>query len=384
MEVFCTSVIPIKLCNAEVTKEILQICKERQILLDYTSYTGEFDLRANPDINTSFLKLYHIPSSQTDIQCAFCETTLTIVLTWKNTYEDYYQLVNSLLQGRKQVVKRVVEYSSKDASLVPLLDLLKQYMSRGVAINYAFTFYSVYDYAYNSANEQHLKVLVEPSIINMDDMLSSADTYVEYTAKTEVNKKLLDSIQNIDMSNEQETYITWASIVSLSRNREMCIRNHIMLTQIEILIQRIWNMCYTKNNELNDLITNIKSQTIDIHTVIVDTYQILIESKNCISATYSSRISNLYKAIVESSQLKNNTQDLEQKLNYLIVFANSINQNKNRRIQESSEIMLFMIAIAQVVPLFFDLPLLSHYWLSSTIVLLICVIGIWLIRNKYK
>lgn len=384
MEVFCTSVIPIKLCNAEVTKEVLQICKERQILLDYTSYTGEFDLRANPDINTSFLKLYHIPSSQTDIQCAFCETTLTIVLTWKNTYEDYYQLVNSLLQGRKQVVKRVVEYSPKDASLVPLLDLLKQYMSRGVAINYAFTFYSVYDYAYNSANEQHLKVLVEPSIINMDDMLSSADTYVEYTAKTEVNKKLLNSIQNIDMSNEQETYITWASIVSLSRNREMCIRNHIMLTQIEILIQRIWNMCYTKNNELNDLITNIKSQTIDIHTVIVDTYQILIESKNCISATYSSRISNLYKAIVESSQLKNNTQDLEQKLNYLIVFANSINQNKNRRIQESSEIMLFMIAIAQVVPLFFDLPLLSHYWLSSTIVLLICVIGIWLIRNKYK
>lgn len=384
MEVFCTSVIPIKLCNAEVTKEVLQICKERQILLDYTSYTGEFDLRANPDINTSFLKLYHIPSSQTDIQCAFCESTLTIVLTWKNTYEDYYQLVNSLLQGRKQVVKRVVEYSPKDASLVPLLDLLKQYMSRGVAINYAFTFYSVYDYAYNSANEQHLKVLVEPSIINMDDMLSSADTYVEYTAKTEVNKKLLDSIQNIDMSNEQETYITWASIVSMSRNREMCIRNHIMLTQIEILIQRIWNMCYTKNNELNDLITNIKSQTIDIHTVIVDTYQILIESKNCISATYSSRISNLYKAIVESSQLKNNTQDLEQKLNYLIVFANSINQNKNRRIQESSEIMLFMIAIAQVVPLFFDLPLLSHYWLSSTIVLLICVIGIWLIRNKYK
>lgn len=384
MEVFCTSVIPIKLCNAEVTKEVLQICKERQILLDYTSYTGEFDLRANPDINTSFLKLYHIPSSQTDIQCAFCESTLTIVLTWKNTYEDYYQLVNSLLQGRKQVVKRVVEYSPKDASLVPLLDLLKQYMSRGVAINYAFTFYSVYDYAYNSANEQHLKVLVEPSIINMDDMLSSADTYVEYTAKTEVNKKLLDSIQNIDMSNEQETYITWASIVSLSRNREMCIRNHIMLTQIEILIQRIWNMCYTKNNELNDLITNIKSQTVDIHTVIVDTYQILIESKNCISATYSSRISNLYKAIVESSQLKNNTQDLEQKLNYLIVFANSINQNKNRRIQESSEIMLFMIAIAQVVPLFFDLPLLSHYWLSSTIVLLICVIGIWLIRNKYK
>ena len=170
MEVFCTSVIPIKLCNAEVTKEILQICKERQILLDYTSYTGEFDLRANPDINTSFLKLYHIPSSQTDIQCAFCETTLTIVLTWKNTYEDYYQLVNSLLQGRKQVVKRVVEYSPKDASLVPLLDLLKQYMSRGVAINYAFTFYSVYDYAYNSANEQHLKVLVEPSIINMDDI----------------------------------------------------------------------------------------------------------------------------------------------------------------------------------------------------------------------
>lgn len=384
MEVFCTSVIPIKLCNAEVTKEVLQICKERQILLDYTSYTGEFDLRANPDINTSFLKLYHIPSSQTDIQCAFCETTLTIVLTWKNTYEDYYQLVNSLLQGRKQVVKRVVEYSPKDASLVPLLDLLKQYMSRGVAINYAFTFYSVYDYAYNSANEQHLKVLVEPSIINMDDMLSSADTYVEYTAKTEVNKKLLDSIQNIDMSNEQETYITWASIVSLSRNRGMCIRNHIMLTQIEILIQRIWNMCYTQNNELNDLITNIKSQTVDIHAVIVDTYQILIESKNCISATYSSRISNLYKAIVESSQLKNNTQDLEQKLNYLIVFANSINQNKNRRIQESSEIMLFMIAIAQVVPLFFDLPLLSHYWLSSTIVLLICVIGIWLIRNKYK
>lgn len=218
----------------------------------------------------------------------------------------------------------------------------------------------------------------------MDDMLSSLDINTTYSNKSKVNKELLKSIKDIDLCSDQKTYVTWASIVSLSKDRQMFIRNHITLTLIEILIQRIWNLCYTQNKELNDCITNIKTYSTDINQTIIDTYQILIESKNCISATYSSRISGLYKAIIESSQLLNNVNDLEQKLNYLIVFSNSITQNKNKSIQESSEILLFLIAIAQVVPIFFNLPIITHYMISIGTVFSICILGVILIRFKYR
>lgn len=384
MEVYCTSVIPIKIRNSKLTKEIISRCKNQGILSDYISYDGAINLKTIPDINTTGLDFYYIPSKKTDIQCAFGESTLTIILTWRNTYNDYYELVNQSLQKRKKLVKRVVEYNPKDEARSPLLKLLEQSKGNGLSINYAFTFYSVCDENYSQACEQHLKVLAEPSVINMDDMLCSQNTKTLYNSKTKLNKVLLNTIKDVDLYSEQKTFITWASIVSLSKNQEVFVKNHITLTLIEILIQRIWNLCYTQNNNLNEYITNTKKNTKDINRIITDTYRILIESKNCISATYSSRLSGIYSAIVESSQLAKNIDDLEQKLNYLIVFTNSINQSKNSYLQQSSELLLFFIAIAQVVPLFFDLPIVTHNMISIGTVVCICVLGILLIRFKYR
>lgn len=384
MEVFCTSIIPIKFRNAEIKKDIISICKNQKILSGYDSYGGAINLKTIPDININDLEFYHIPSENTDIQCVFGDRTLTVVLTWENTYNDYYELVNQSLKKRKKLVKRVIEYNPKDKNLLPLMKLLEEYKEYGLRINYAFTFYSVCDEHFTLSNEQHLKVLSEPSVINMDDMLSSLNTNNLYDSKTKINKEILKTIKDVDLYSEQKTFVTWASIVSLSKSREIFVRNHITLTLIEIHIQRIWNLCYSQNNELNDCITNINDRTKNVNTTIIETYRILIESKNCISATYSSRLSGIYNSIVESSQLSKQVDDLEQKLNYLIVFTNNINQNKNRSLQESSEILLFLIAIAQVIPIFFNLPIVTHYLISLGTVVCVCVLGIILIRFKYR
>lgn len=384
MDVFCTSVVPVKFRNSEIKNEIVSLCKNQGILSDYDSYCGPINLKTIPDINIMALEFYHISSADTDIQCVFSESTLTIVLTWENTYCDYYDLVNNSLTKRKELVKRVVEYNPEDERLSLFMKILERYREDGLSVNYAFTFYSVYDENFTQANEQHLKVLAEPSVVNMDDMLSSLDTNNLYSSKTKINKEILKTIKDVDLFSEQKTFVTWASIVSLSKSKEVFIKNHITLTLIEVLIQRIWNLCYTQNNDLNHYITNINKCSKDINNTIIETYRILIESKNCISATYSSRLSGIYSAIVESSQLAKNIEDLEQKLNYLIVFTNNLNQSKNRYLQQSSEILLFLIAIAQVVPLFFNLPIVTHQMISTIIVIGICIIGVFLIRYKYR
>jgi hypothetical protein len=384
MEVFCTSIVPIKFYNAEIAREFIFLCKEKNIISDYKDYRGELNLKTINDVNANFLQFFYIPSSETDVQCAFYETTLTIVLTRKNSFDDYYKLVNQSLSERKRIVKRVLELESKDQKLKPFMDFLKSYRDRGFVVNYAFTFHSICDESFMQSCERHLKVLAEPSIINMDDMLSSLDSSITYDSKTRLNNDRLKLIKDVDIYNDQKTYVTWASIVSLSKNHEIFIRNHICLVLFEVLIQRTWNLCYSQNIELNNSITDIKTYSTDINSKIIETYQILIESKNCISATYSSRLSSLYSAIVESSQLPKYISDLEQKLDYLIVFANTINQDKNRSIQESSEILLFMIAFAQVVPLFFNIPITTHYMISMGTVVFICLLGVFLIRFKYR
>ena len=215
-------------------------------------------------------------------------------------------------------------------------------------------------------------------------MLSSKDTIFCYAPTTTINKEILETIKDVDLFSEQKTFITWASIVSLSKNKDVFVKNHITLTLMELLIQRIWNLCYSQNISLNDCITNINKCSKDTNKVVIDTYRILIESKNCVSATYSSRLSGIYSAIVESSHLPKHIEDLEQKLNYLIMFTNSINQSKNRKLQQGSEILLFLIAIAQVVPLFFDLPIVTHNIISVGTVVVICVLGVLLIRSRYR
>ncbi len=384
MDVFCTSVVPIKFRNSETKNNIITLCKNQGILFDYDSYNGVINLKTIPDINVMALEFYHIPSSNTDIQCVFCENTLTIVLTWAINYHDYYDLVNQSLTKKNELVKRVTEYNPEDESLFPFMKILERYKEHDLSINYAFTFYSVCDENFVQSSEQHLKVLAEPSVINMDDMLSSQGTNCLYSSKTKINKDILKNIKDVDLFSEQKTFVTWASIVSLSKSKDVFIQNHITLTLIEVLIQRIWNLCYTQNNDLNNYITNINKCSKDINNTIIETYRILIESKNCISATYSSRLSGIYSAIVESSQLGKNIEDLEQKLNYLIVFTNSLNQSKNRYLQQSSEILLFLIAIAQVVPLFFNLPIVTHQMISIGIIVGICAFGVLLISYKYR
>ena len=384
METYCTSIIPVKIPNSKLTKEIISVCKSQHLISDYNNYTGDIHLKTIPDINTAPFDFYYIPSSKTDIQCAFSESTLTIILTWKNTYRDYYSLVNQSLTERKRRVERILDYKPKDENLLPIMRLLESYKNNGLSVNYAFTFYSICDENYSEEDEKHLKVLAEPSLVNMDDMLSSKDTTFIYDPTTSINKEVLETIKDVDLYSEQKTFITWASIVSLSKYKDVLVKNHITLTLMELLIQRIWNLCYSQNISLNDCITNINKRSKDINRVVIDTYRILIESKNCISATYSSRLSGIYSAIVESSHLPKHIEDLEQKLNYLIMFTNSINQSKNRKLQQGSEILLFLIAIAQVVPLFFDLPIVTHSIISVGTVVIICILGVLLIRSRYR
>ena len=159
MEVYCTSIIPIKFRNWEIKKEIVSICKNQNILSRYDNYEGAINLKTIPDINMKSLEFYYIPSEDSDIQCVFGESTLTIVLTWDNTFNDYYELVNQSLKKRKELVKRVIEYNPKDENLLPLMKLLERYKEYGLSINYAFTFYSVCDENFTQSCEQHLKVL---------------------------------------------------------------------------------------------------------------------------------------------------------------------------------------------------------------------------------
>lgn len=384
MEVFCTSVIPVKFHDAKSLKLFIGECSAQGFLKDYAGYAGELNLKTIRDINTNGLRFYYIDSEKTDIQCAFGDMTLTLILTWKNTYEDYYELVNHSLRKKKKLVRRVLEYDPKDENLVPFIGILEKYKASGACFNYAFTFYSIFDDGYSPECERHLKVLAEPSIINMDDMVSSNAGSAVYDADTRINGEILKTIGNIDFYSEQLTFVTWSTIVSLSKSRESFQQNHKTMILLEVMIQRIWNLCYSQNNELNECITNIGTSSADVSPVIISTYRILIETKSCISATYSGRLSRLYQAIIDSSQLQKNASDLEQKLNYLIIFTNSINQSKNKNIQVSSEILLFLIAVSQVIPIFFNLPVITHQLISFGSVVLLCVLGVILIRIKNR
>lgn len=385
METLCTSVIPIKFGDAALAKRFVGACVQNGLFCPYDSYAGIVNLTSIKDINTGSFGFYFVSSLQTDIQCVYCESTLLLVLTWEKNFDDYYCLVNELLKKKNVVVKNVLGFHSADESLRGFLAQLKHSCDRGEAnVFYAFTYYSIFDAGFADVDVVHAKVLAEPSVIQMDDMQSSDIADMEYHPSTLLNERIIASINDIDFYTEQQTYVTWASVVTVSKKRDAFINNHVTLTLLEIHVQRIWNLCYSQSAELNKVITGLNNKNIDVSKVIANTYRILLESKNHVSATYSSRVSALYKAIVESSQLEKNIEDLEQKLSYLIVLTNTINQQKNRSVQESSEIVLFLIAIAQVIPIFFDLPLVTHYVFSIITIVLLCIIGVVLIRIKYR
>lgn len=382
MKIISTSIVPIRISNTIETQRFMSECISSDIIHRYDDYKGHLNLYDCTDIIDRSKKYFYIPSDNYSIFVIFKDYSMVLCVSKEDCFDDYYAAINATLHRRNEIVKNLNSIKTEIPDIKAFFDKIRK--NNGfLDFNYAFSFCSIFEPTINKDVIKHAKILAEPSIINMDDMLSTDLTSVLYTAQTKMDKNRFNHIDNIDIDSNQYTFVTWASIVSVTNSEQKLYRNHTILILLEQNLQRLWHLCYTQNKKINKYLTSTGSKK-DIQDIINDTYTILIDSKRMLSETYSTRLSIIEENLVDTSKIKNYISDLEQNLHYLISYTNAIFQQKNKRAQELSEILLFIVAIAQVIPIFYKLPINIYNVYSHGILIVLICLGIIIIGRKYR
>lgn len=242
------------------------------------------------------------------------------------------------------------------------------------AINYAFGFFLIEsDEALTTDDEKLIKVLAEPSIVGIDDMKPCADAKkCNLTVKTK--GAFLDNMIDCDISANSCLYVTWATMVSVVETPTLFDDTKDMLVSLEARLQLVWNRCYTISNFADDIFAK-KSSISDISKFYWSFVNSLDDAKSVLSSTLSSRAGAVFEELLKTSKVAEEIERLKDKVALLEKYLNQQREKTSLKYQRTIEALLFITALSQVVPLFFQTPVFSNQIIGWIVIVTTFVLG---------
>lgn len=321
-----------------------------------------------------------------EIFLSFCDSSLSIILIQsKEINELSSDAVIAELNDRKRFHQRILTNANEDSVNNVLIELDSAKDSFNYNVNYVFSFYVFPgDIPANEEQRMNLRLLSEPSILDIDDMVSS-DEAKSRVDPGEIKKDFLKNIQDVDISGKAETYVTWATIVSAVRDDEDWGKTLNLLIALEVRLQSVWNRCYSYSRYIDNVFER-KIVTRNINDIYWSFVKTLDDANSVLTSTFSSRANVLFQEMIKTSRLRDEILRLQQKLELLEKFIDQQNNATYKKTSRIIEILLFFSAISGLVQLFFKdpifpFPVIGYIFLSLAVITGIYIL--WKLQNNH-
>lgn len=229
--------------------------------------------------------------------------------------------------------------------------------------------------------KKNLYALLDPSSLYLEDSSkfeSANDTGFDI-------KKILDSIEpatnfkDYERHRHIDTFMSWAAVTVVGNLQSVDIEEYVAL---EVQLQCDWFYVYCLEKGLDGKLKPSKQHMIELQK---ENYELdLLENRlyDFDDSSMPTRVLDIQKGLVETSGLENNIRHLQRKIKYILEREALNSTLRQKRLGQSSEILLFIIAFIQIAPTVADYGnrLISH---GGTIVnCLILVLGLFLLIRK--
>jgi len=222
-------------------------------------------------------------------------------------------------------------------------------------VNYVFSFYTITPGpSIDELDDNLLRLLAEPSLLDIDDMLST-ECGSGVCGNTAVKQSFLNEIEDCDLAHSSKTFITWATIVSFVNDTD-AMRTRTLLAALECKLQLVWNRCYSVS-EFIDSVFQEKSSPKDVSELYWSFVRALDDARAVISSTFSTRANRFFAEMVRTSRVDGEVERMSQKIELLEKYIEQRNDRRNRVYQKSIELLLFVTALASLAQVLFPLPL---------------------------
>ena len=228
-----------------------------------------------------------------------------------------------------------------------------------VNLNYVFTYYVVESKALLAETVlNEAKILAQPSLVGMDDMLSTGtDGPVHQAAVSgEKIRTRLNAIPDIDFGEERQVFITWESMLCI----EYANRTHTfadLLLALELRLQVTWNRCFSLSSYADSVFADRNApRKSHIEEVYWDFAKTLYAAKEVAASTASARVNAIFQEMSRTAALHDQLDRLSGKLTLLSHFIQWKRDKVNGRYQKLISMLLLLAALGAALPAFFSVP----------------------------
>jgi hypothetical protein len=305
-----------------------------------------------------------------------------IRISSNTSWSPSIQAVREELSSRRQYHQRIIADSNNllGEDLFSDLKQTKRAKPYHFKVNYVFSMYILKAQAQLDDDQLvAMKALAEPSILDLDDMLSASEISMPVALKTNEPKInfVLRSIEDRDLTPEAITFVTWASIVSVDYSSgASSSRTFDLLVALEIRLQMVWNRCYSFSNLADAVFVRHQFIGLNIDNFFWQLARTYDDAQGMLSATSSSRANRLFDAMIETSGIAREISRLQSKIGLLDQFVRRRNESRDSRYRKTVEVLLFFAALSQLFPLFFTLPIIVNSILGLLVILIILALGL--------
>ena len=375
MNLSIISIIPIELYTLKRRK----LCEEN-LLKSQSIY------HLNNGLNDIFSEIGGSTSSIYDVSPILSESTTiafhesSICFCVQKTFHNWelnHSSITKELEQRNKYHSLIINNDSSNPVHSLLEEICRSVQEDTYGViqpSYVFSFYIIECIEnIDMLNKQELMKLVEPSIIDMDDMLSTECD--ASSTKTHIKQSAVDRIVDIDISNKSETYISWATIVSVVNSNDKN-KTQNLLTALEYRLQIVWNRCYSVSQYIEKVFDG-KVQTNDVTELYWSFARTLDDAKSVLSSTFSTRADRIFEEMINTSKIEGEITRLEQKIRLLEKYIDQKNSLQSKKYQKTIELLLFITALASLAQVFFPMPIsIFSENIEIAIMILVGLIGV--------
>lgn len=308
------------------------------------------------DLFDSEVRLYRYSSS---IGLCFTETSMCFVKReriWNHT-AALADVVAELYQ-RRELHKQIYDDSSSAFGLA-IPTAIKSHFA--VRADYTFSLYAIHHpEPISHESLLTLRLLSEPSLIDLDDMSSSRNI----SPLSELSEKIrarLQSLVDSDIAPQSSIFVTWASLLAISSSDRVHFERTLnLIVAMEIRLQMTWMRCSSLSRAVDETVRKkLKRDGLDeIYWRVVTTRD---ESKYVMSQTSSSRANKIFAEMIDTSGIKDEIDTLGSKIDLFERYIARIEEKQSRRFRRFVESFLAITAFSQMVPIFFAVPIKAAY-----------------------
>lgn len=306
-----------------------------------------------------------------------CFVKITEYKNWTPTLES----VLAELKTRGNLHREYI--SSKTLLGVPLHDILAQEIATKtyeIVPHYVFSYYIYRPQSEPTLGDiNYLKLLAEPSLVDLDDMLSAKNYDESAVVDFPADKvsSILRSMTDCDIAPDVSTYVTWASILCIDKSTDnRCSKTFDILLALETRLQMVWNRCYSFSNLGDAVLAQNTKLKIDVGKFYWELARTFDDAQGILAATSSSRANKMFEVMLQTSALEREIARLQGKVNLLDRYIAWRNEQKDSRYRKMVEILLFFAALSQLVPIFFALPIIHNEIAGYATISLLLVAGL--------